>query len=283
MDGAASEHPASDHLDPCLNCEATLRPGDEYCSRCGQRNLPSKLALWELIREVLVESFDLDGRVFRTLLPFLFKPGFLSVEYCRGRRAAYTSPFRLFLAATFLWLASGFVVDQRYDFETETGAQDVIQVDASAADGGGGFSRWLVEQGQHFDALPEAEQARQLSAAASAAVPKAALAMTPVFALLLMLLFARSGRYYVEHLVFALHVHAFGFVLAALALPLFGVRPVPLLAMALLLVYLYVGLWTAYETRWWTAVLRLIVLLMVHSVVLTLASATIILATIMLG
>ncbi|HEY3265714.1 MAG TPA: DUF3667 domain-containing protein [Armatimonadota bacterium] len=45
--------------------------------------------------------------------------------------------------------------------------------------------------------------------------PKAMFALLPLFALLLKLLYARRGRLYIEHLVFALHVHAFAFAVLA--------------------------------------------------------------------
>ena len=46
----------------------------------------------------------------------------------------------------------------------------------------------------------------------------------PLFALVLKLLYVRKGRYYVEHLVYALHIHTFVYV---------GVTVVVLIALAL--------------------------------------------------
>lgn len=269
---------------PCLNCESPLRDDDRYCAHCGQKRLPSKLPLGELLREVASETFELDGRVFRTLVPFLFRPGFLTREFNRGRRASYTSPFRLFLAATLLWLLAGFVVEQRTDFDAKVGDEDIVRVDTGPVVEGSQdkFSRWLVERGAAFEELPEAEQAHQATVASTEALPKATLAMVPVFALLLTLLFVRKDRYYVEHLVFALHVHAFAFVVAAIAvlIPVEAVRAIAALAV---LAYVYVALWKAYEVRWWTAALRMLVILFVHGIVLTVATAFMILGTLLMG
>lgn len=44
--------------------------------------------------------------------------------------------------------------------------------------------------------------------------PKAVIVLLPIFAFILKLLYIRRRRLYVEHLVFVLHVHAFGFLLA---------------------------------------------------------------------
>jgi hypothetical protein len=263
----------------CLNCEAVLT--GEYCSRCGQRDLPSRLAIGELLREVLSETFELDGRVPRTLVPFLFRPGFLTREYVVGRRARYTSPFRLFLAATLLWLFTSFIAGQRIDFEAKVGEEDAIQVGTLQADDSP-LNRWLIERGQALEKLPEAEQASRLMGAARETLPTAALLTIPVFALLMKLLFVGQGRYYVEHLVFALHVHAFAFVLIAIA-ALFPDDLVFTLAFLLLGIYVYVALWKAYEARWWTSALRLVALGLVHSLVLLITAGILTLVTVLLG
>jgi hypothetical protein len=278
---AVAEHgEAGDASDErrCLNCEAPLR--GEYCSACGQRDLPSRLAIGELIREVLSETFELDGRVWRTLVPFLFRPGFLTREYIEGRRVRYTSPFRLFLAATLLWLAASFVAKQRVDFEAEVGDEDRIQVGTQVDSGP--VTRWINERGRGFEELPEAEQAQRFTDAARETLPKAALLTIPIFALLMKLLFIRRGRYYVEHLVFALHVHAFGFVMLGLA-ALLGDDLFVTLALLLVGIYVYLALWRTYDARWWTSLLRLVALGLVHGVVLLLVTAFMLLATVLLG
>ena len=80
----------------CRNCDAPLT--GPYCSQCGQSQRASMLSVFALVREFFSEIFELDGRLLRTLLPFLFRPGFLTLEFVRGRRARYISPIRLFLA-----------------------------------------------------------------------------------------------------------------------------------------------------------------------------------------
>ncbi len=49
--------------------------------------------LWELNRE----AFEVDARILQTLKLLLFKPGSLSAEFSRNRRARYMSPIRLYL------------------------------------------------------------------------------------------------------------------------------------------------------------------------------------------
>lgn len=259
---------ARDAVEPttCPNCDAELDAGDNYCAECGQRNLPSRLALGELLREVASETVELDGRVARTALPFFFRPGFLTREYVRGRRAAYTSPFRLFLAATLLWVLSTTVAELRFGDEELARQGDEIHFDESV-EPKTDVERWIVGVGEELAALPPEERARRASEAFREDLPRAALLMIPVFALLLQLSFAGTGRYYVEHLVFALHVHAFAFFIAAIA-ALFRDDLAGTLALLAVLAYAYVALWKAYEARWWTSALRLLLLFFVHSIVL---------------
>ena len=83
--------------------------------------------------------------------------------------------------------------------------------------------------------------------------PKAMFALLPAFALLLALTYRRQRRYYVEHLIFALHAHAFTFlVLTGVALwPAFdGNGPGPVVVMGALAVYLLVALRRVYGQGW---------------------------------
>ena len=94
---------------PCANCGAPVP--ERYCSRCGQdRGRTPHVPLSELLGEAVSELFALDGRMARTVLPFFFRPGFLTAEYLAGRRVRYSSPLRLYLLTTlvfFLVASSG--------------------------------------------------------------------------------------------------------------------------------------------------------------------------------
>jgi hypothetical protein len=94
---------------PCPNCGAPVP--ERFCSRCGQDlGRTPHVPLSELLGEAVSELFALDGRMARTILPFFFRPGFLTAEYLAGRRVRYSSPLRLYLLTTllfFLVAASG--------------------------------------------------------------------------------------------------------------------------------------------------------------------------------
>ncbi len=85
----------------CLNCNVVL--DGQYCWNCGQRGNTRLISLMELVRDAVGDMFELDSRMWRTLMPLLRRPGYLTAEYLRGRRARYMPPFRMYLVLSFLF------------------------------------------------------------------------------------------------------------------------------------------------------------------------------------
>ena len=79
----------------CLNCGEVLT--GQHCSHCGQRATVKVLSLWGMTRDLLGDITNFDSRLWRTLVPLAFRPGVLTQDYLRGRRASYTPPFRMYL------------------------------------------------------------------------------------------------------------------------------------------------------------------------------------------
>lgn len=79
----------------CLNCQATLI--GRYCHNCGQENLEPKETVWHLVQHFFNDITHFDGKFFATVRYLLRKPGFLSTEYVKGRRASYLNPIRMYV------------------------------------------------------------------------------------------------------------------------------------------------------------------------------------------
>jgi len=86
--------------DSCRNCGAPLR--GEYCHHCGQREGRGDLQFADAAGDVLGDVVRWDSRLWRTLFPLVFRPGFLTAEFIEGRRARYLPPFRLYIIISFL-------------------------------------------------------------------------------------------------------------------------------------------------------------------------------------
>lgn len=289
----------------CLNCGEPT-PG-EWCGACGQRNADLHASFWELTKDLLGEAFEADSRMGRTVLPFLFKPGFLTNEHNAGRRVRYSSPLRLYLFCSFaFFLSLSFVEGAQPEVEAgessfhigyRAGGKDQRAPDGgmagSAADGGehggaaapdggqpdagpgapdggpgvhvrglGPLNQRLeqrIREVSTMEAPRQAEFKHRFMADFFANLPKVMFLLLPLFALLLKLLHWRSGRFYVEHLTFSLHVHAFAFlafsVLLALRLASGHGLPaaLPLAAAVAVPLYVLVAARVVYRDGWgWT-------------------------------
>jgi hypothetical protein len=92
---------ASERSARCLNCGAAVH--GRYCSNCGQSTEYHLHSFWDFVREAAEAVTHADSRLWRTLGPLVFRPGFLSQQFLAGRRARYLSPFRLYLALSIVF------------------------------------------------------------------------------------------------------------------------------------------------------------------------------------
>ena len=87
---------------PCANCGAELQ--GHFCHVCGQSADTHKRSIRHLIWEALEATFELDGRLLRTLPALFFRPGGLARDYIDGRIVRHVPPFRTFLVALLLFI-----------------------------------------------------------------------------------------------------------------------------------------------------------------------------------
>ena len=91
-----------------------------------------------------------------------------------------------------------------------SGAQGGISIDTTA--GPSWLRTRLAAQQRRFARMPPRDVGRALIGGFMDAAPKVVFLLLPLFALLLKLLYVRRRRLYVEHFVFALHLHAVAFL-----------------------------------------------------------------------
>lgn len=217
----------------CANCETPLH-GD-YCHQCGQKTGTNIRNVFSLIHEFFGEIGNWDSRVIRTYFFVLCRPGFLSREYIAGRRAPYVPPLRLYLFTSIICFILLFAyfgnIGQQINNERSTGMNVSTSLnDAGSVNPQSGDDADLAFQ---IDFLSPEQQAvlntrlqrvndnpelllRQIKSQA----PQMMFFLLPVFALILKLLYLFSRRFYMEHLILALHTHAFIFVMLMLWIPL---------------------------------------------------------------
>lgn len=254
--------------EPCLDCGTLVEL--EFCPACGQRRGDYRRPLWQLAGDLLRETLELDGRLARTLRAML-RPGRLTREYNEGRRQRYTSPVRLYLFVSVLLFATaslGFRVQAMLD-TPEAGVAVSTHIETPQADEldeSSVLGRALKHRLEELGHMAPAQRDEEIVTGALEHGPLVMFCLLPIFALLLELVFLGTGRLYVEHLVFSLHVHTVWFLLAipVLLLPLgwagLLLLPIP--------VYTTMALQHAYGARWWTTLLRALALSVLYSIAL---------------
>jgi hypothetical protein len=287
----------------CLNCGEVLT--GQHCSHCGQRARVRVLSLGGLLRDLFDDLLEYDSRIWRTLRPLAFKPGWLTSEYLRGRRTLYTPPFRMYLTLSVVFFVVASIgadpgggvrlnvsEDGSANLQFNDGTPDAAgqaKPDAAAPAASaqekatpppeldperqkivdaivqripdakdrerarrdlgqeiGGLTeaqfkpvRQMVDdpcgsQNFNFEVGPWGHQyeprlrdacrrimadSKSFGRALYENVPKMMFIFLPLIAALMFVLYLGSGRYYVEHLLFFVHYHAF-FFLAGLAIVL---------------------------------------------------------------
>jgi hypothetical protein len=247
----------------CLNCGETLL-GD-FCWRCGQGAVNLHPSFRQLAGELVGDVFNLDTRLLRTLRPLLFRPGALTREYLAGRRVRHVTPLKTYLIAALVFFGliaflpppdvSVFTAGQRRAVSSKGGSKVSFQLPARYPF----FDRALQSASARAKAHP-----REFASTVFGNLPRALFLLPPIFALLLKLFYWPRDRYYLDHLVFALHYHAFVFL--ALTLLVVVSRPwVPrplawlliLLVLAGLALYLPIALRHVYGGSWLATFLKL--------------------------
>lgn len=79
----------------CLNC-GTIVLG-KYCHVCGQENVEPKESFLGMVLHFFYDITHFDGKFFSTIKVLFRKPGLLTSEYVKGRRATYLNPIRMYV------------------------------------------------------------------------------------------------------------------------------------------------------------------------------------------
>ena len=201
----------------CQNCGAELL--GPFCAECGQPPAsPQPLSVFLI--ESLAEFASLDGRLIRGLKDIALRPGYLTEEYFRGRRAAHIHPIQLLIVVGLIAysLSAAFGSDQSGLLFGLTG---ILTGDRP------GWTGLLV-----------VVLVLTLTAAAQR------------------LVYWRSGRLYVEQAVLVLHVTSFGMLLAPIEVVVLSILPedptgsLGAVALPILGVYWVLALRRVYSESW---------------------------------
>lgn len=288
----------------CRNCSLPLgpKPG-AYCPHCGQDTANHPPTFWEFAHEFITHYVALEGKLWRTLALLFFKPAELTREYRAGRKQRYISPLRLYITASFLFFLvvkiagwGSFVHVESTTGEAAIPARGITYSTKSAKPSSDrALDDLAIKQAQinldcgAFQDLCQQFQTRlekkyvgkttrdvidTIRTGMLANVPYALFLLLPLFALLTKLIYFRRGIYFGEHVVYALHVHAFSFFVLLLKaiLPRYLGDTIVLAA----LIYYFIAMQRFFGGRWWATTLRYSVVATVYPLLLFMATATVV-------
>ena len=259
----------------CPNCgHAFGAARRKFCSECGQETNLRAPTFGEFAQQFGGSVIAAEGALWRTLALLFLKPGQLSREYLAGRRRRYVLPLRLYLTISLVALLA---LRLTHSFEFATTPEKVITFDTASERNfelawGAAGPRAGLRDGVFFcEQLPASVCARlqrrldldpknvarefeQASERFFNHCGSAMFLLVPIFAAWLQLAYLNRRLRYAEHLVFALHLHAFWFAAVLIALlPLPGLEGAAFLAMP---TYAVLATHRFYGGRWWTTLLR---------------------------
>jgi len=194
----------------CEDCGTPL--SGPYCSTCGQHDVDYNRSFLHIIEDALEGVLHLDGKFFRSARFAITRPGFLTAEFIAGRRTRYTQPLRFYFFASFLLFAVVYVVGKTHRqavIPAASQAQPGIHLKvASLSNDSGVFNNPIQFRSDEKDAAKNEQFASEFSHM----LPTVFFLCVPFLALVLKLAYIRSGRLYLEHLIFALHLQGAAFL-----------------------------------------------------------------------
>ena len=85
----------------CTNCGTVLT--GPFCANCGQNARSRRASVTHMLAEATDDVLRFDSKFYRSILHLLIKPGYLSRQFIRGRRASMLPPIRMYLVISLLF------------------------------------------------------------------------------------------------------------------------------------------------------------------------------------
>jgi hypothetical protein len=276
----------------CLNCGTSLT--DAYCPHCGQKDLPKRQTLGELLSNFISSFWSFESKFFNSGF-LLLKPGFLAIEYTAGRRERYYHPARMYVFISFVYfLLVTALPDDNVDPLSD-------ENDITITDDWNDFTPDPVDftSREQYDSIQQALQPEERDSWMTRVIrkreiilrnkykdnmagfvedieksyvdnfPKIVFFLLPVFATLFKLLYIRKDFYFSEHLVFSIYYYNFFFLAGSVYLILDLVSALDLVTTLLgfwIALYLLFAMKKMYRQSWRKTVFKYCIFLGVFSV-----------------
>jgi hypothetical protein len=237
----------------CLNCGDSLTGA--FCAACGQKAGGPPLHFHDFAHELVHELLHFDSKIWRSLKLLMLSPGTLTREIVAGRRVRYVGPIRLFLVASLIFFGVLALAANRVRISEEDHQRAVALAEADLAQREAQPEVSRFEQAKIRAARKWTRDPMLLLRTVIGALSKSVFLLVPIFAVVTWKLFSKQQPFYLAHLYFALHFHAFAFLLmsgvAALALVHGSLLTIAVVALGIATpAYFYMALRRALRSSW---------------------------------
>lgn len=243
ISGAAPRPPVG-----CRNCRHPVHL--HFCPSCGQHIADHNTKLWKIVQEFSDEFIRLDSKFLRTVVPLVFRPGFLTKQWVDGKRVRYITPLKIYVTISAIaFLILSYHISQQKTSLAGLGINvhrddvaDAKELATKPSD------NWLVSGAKQVALNTALTDSRTLTDRYVSQLPSACLALVPVAAMVFGCLYIRRKRFYVEHLVFMLHFNSFCFLMISVCTLVPGFPG--WLAYLWVNVYLFIAIRVNYQQGW---------------------------------
>jgi hypothetical protein len=187
----------------CLNCGADVV--GKFCHHCGQENIEVRDNFFHMVSHTFADFFHYDSKFFRSVTPLFSKPGFLTTEYLDGRRNRYIHPLRLFFFVTIIMVI---VANSYYKkFETEI-MRDTVVTTSSATS----TDEEALQKQENMKTKIKAMVNKTFNSI-NVYLKYISFLLLPIYALVFKLLYRKQKRFYVDHVIYMMHLQSFVYVI----------------------------------------------------------------------
>lgn len=208
-----------------------MEPDTSFCPACGQVkkdvNQPFKFIFNDFVNDLL----NFDSKFFKTFIPLLFRPGFLTSEFVKGRRVRYVAPIRLYLIASFIFFGLTSVIYSDSDTEKEP-----KNISFNVKDKGDTFLNYFKKEGTPEMLLDTfklehskintyfakqglkmlRDDGKSFKQKLFENISLMMFVLMPFFAIVLALVNIKKKLYFTTHMVFSYHIHSFLFIILSI-------------------------------------------------------------------
>lgn len=210
----------------CLNCGAEVQ--GKFCANCGQENVVQRDNFFHMVGHFISDYLHFDSKFFRSLIPLFTRPGFLTKEYWEGKRLQYIPPLRLFFFVTILFVL---VTSYFYNRFGQRLKDAIVNIEPIVS----------PEEERRVDTLPDTAKVfvKTLNKTVTAKELRDEIAgekrrfatiqngfdnvfknlkyvtffLLPVYAFIFKILYLRRRSFYIDHLIYVMHLQSFAYIL----------------------------------------------------------------------